>query len=473
MIARLSLRTQLSLLVAALVLLACATVGVTSTLELRGFLLQRLDQQLDLAGNRYAVALEHNQPDDHDADNAATDTVGQSVGTLGARLSGGQVTEAGVIAEAGTATQISQADKEVLLRLAGGKHTVELPDLGDYRVVVTTGRDGDTLITGLPERGLQDTLRHVIVAESITFTLVVLAVAGIGLVAIRRALRPLNDVTATALRVSELPLAGRPEVSERVEVDRPGTEIGRLSLAVNHMLDQVESALQQRQRSEDRLREFAADASHELRTPVAVVLSHSELIAQQAHELPDELTGSLERITAESARMGRLVDELLLLARLDAGQPLQRVEVDLTRLAIDAVDDARVTDPSRAWTLRVPADPVLLTGDPDRLQQVLVNLLSNARNHTPPGTRVEVSLAESDDEAILVVRDDGPGIPADLLPRITERFVKGDARRNRTGNTTGLGLAIVAGVVQAHRGRFSVSSEAGQTSVEIHLPRSA
>ncbi|HEX2904815.1 MAG TPA: HAMP domain-containing sensor histidine kinase [Jatrophihabitans sp.] len=473
MIARLSLRTQLSLLVAGLVLLACAAVGVASTVALRGFLLQRLDQQLALAGNRYAVALEHNDPNDHDADNAATTTLGQSVGTLGVRISGGQVTEAGVVAEAGSAPVLTQSDRQLLARLTPGKHSIALAGLGEYRVLVAAGQDGDMLVTGLPEHPVHDTLGHVILAESVAFAVVVLAGVGGGLFAVRRAMRPLNDVTATALRVSELPLAGRPELAERVEVAQPGTEVGRLSLAVNHMLDQVEAALQERQRSEDRLREFAADASHELRTPVAVVRSHSELIAQQAPQLPAELTNSLERITAESARMGRLVDELLLLARLDAGQPLRRVEVDLSRIAVDAVDDARVTDPSHTWVLRAPAEPVLVPGDPDRLQQVLVNLLSNVRNHTPSGTRAEVSLTVAGPWARLVVLDNGPGIPPELLPRITERFVKGDARRNRASNTTGLGLSIVAGVIHAHGGRFRMSSEPGCTTAELELPLAA
>jgi len=469
-IGRLSLRTQLSVILAVLVLVACAAVGIASTVGLRRFLLQRLDQQLEAAGDRYALALEHPTTNDHDADNAETDTVGQSVGTLGARVLGGQVTQAGVISGSAGPKQISQSDKDILARLAIGKHGVQLPDLGDYRVQVLAGRDGDLLITGLPERSVHDTLEHVIAIESIAFTIVVLAGVGSGLIAVRRALRPLNGVTDTAIRVSELPLAGRPELTERVEVTYPDTEVGRLGTAMNQMLDQVESALQQRQRSEDRLREFAADASHELRTPVAVVRSHSELIAQQAADLPEELSNSLERITAESARMGRLVDELLLLARLDAGQQLQRVEVDLTRIAIDAVDDARVTDPSRTWSLNIPAEPVLVPGDPDRLQQVVVNLLSNARNHTPAGTRVTVQVAATDGQAHLVVRDDGPGISPDLLPRITERFVKGDVRRNRASNTTGLGLAIVDGVVGAHHGRFHIDSEPGSTSAEIILP---
>jgi len=479
MIRRLSLRTKLSLILATLVLLACAAVGLASTIALRGFLLQRLDQQLADAGNRYAVALEHNDHDgdnvvgasgDGDADDPETNTVGQPVGTLGARISGGTVTAIGVVSEPGESITVSSPARDILAGLGPGKYGIDLPGLGDYRLLVSSGQDSDRLVTGLPVRSVNDTLGHVVAAESIAFAVVVLAAVGIGLFAVRRALQPLNDITATAVRVSELPLAGTTELPDRVGVAAPRTEVGRLSVAVNHMLDQIESALQERQRSEDRLREFAADASHELRTPVAVVRSHSELIAQQATELPEHLSNSLDRITAESARMGRLVDQLLLLARLDAGQPLQRVEVDLTRIAVDAIDDARITDPERTWVLRVPAEPVLLTGDPDRLQQAMLNLLVNARTHTPVGTRVELSLALTADSAVLTVTDNGPGIPAELLPRITERFVKGDASRGRSRNTTGLGLSIVAGVIAAHRGRFRIASRPGETVAEIVLP---
>lgn len=464
---RLSLRAELSLILTAFVLVACATVGIASTLALRGFLLQRLDQQLALAGNRYTVALEH---DDHDSDNATSTMVGQPIGTIGARAVGGRVTQSGIVADADQPTTLAPRDVAVLARLRRGRGTVDLPGLGEYRLMITPGHDGDVLITGLPEHGLHDTLAHEMAVEGIVFTVVVLASAGLGLMLIRRSLTPLRDMTTTALRISELPLAGDPELPERIADGDSRTEIGQLSLAVNHMLDQVEAALQQRQQSEDRLREFAADASHELRTPVAVIRSHSELIAQQAQQLPEQLQNSLERITSESARMGRLVDELLLLARLDAGQPLQRVEVDLSRIALDAVDDARLTAPDHRWTLQVPGEPVSAPGDPDRLAQVVVNLLANARVHTPPGTLVRLSLTSTSESALLQVVDDGPGISADLLPRITERFVRSDGSRNRSKTASGLGLAIVSGVIDAHGGTVRISSGSGGTTIDVELP---
>ncbi len=466
----LSLRTRLSLLLVAMLLLACAAAGVVSTLALRGFLLQRLDQQLDMAGNRYAIALEHN---DHDSDNnAATRTVGQSIGTLGARSAGGRITEVGIVSEPGHQTPVSTAARNVLAMLASTNHkeTVTLPGLGEYRVLVSQGRDGDLLITGLPERSVHETLQHIIATESIAFTVVVVAIAGLGALAVRRSLRPLQEMTATALRVSELPLAGDPQLPERVENADQRTEVGQLSLAVNHMLERIEAALSERHRSEDRLRRFAADASHELRTPVAVIRSHSELIGQQSNGLEPSLRSSLERITAESVRMGRLVDELLLLARLDAGHPLVRTEVDLSRLAVDAINDARLTGADHRWDLDLPPEPVLTTGDPDRLHQLIINLLNNARIHTPAGTRVTLTLSEVGSAATITVHDDGPGIPADILPRITERFVRGDTGRSRSGGSTGLGLAIVSSVAAAHHGSAEVTSTPGDTTVKVTLP---
>ncbi|MDQ2957948.1 MAG: HAMP domain-containing histidine kinase [Actinomycetota bacterium] len=463
----LSLRARLSLLLIALVLVACAAVGVASTLALRTFLTQRLDQQLDQAGNRYAVALDHN---DHDADNAAASTAGQSIGTLGAVIVGGRVSRASVVSEPGQPVSISPRDQIALATARAGKQHLELPDLGDYRVLASAEPDGDLLVTGLPERGVYETLRHVVIVETVVFAIVVLAAAGTGTFAIRRALRPLQQMTATALRVSELPLAGNPELPERLGGGDPHTEVGQLSLAVNHMLNQIESALHSRQHSEDRLRQFAADASHELRTPVAVVRSHSDLIAQQADALPEQLANSLDRISSESARMSRLVDELLLLARLDSGQPLERRDVDLSRIALDAVDDARLTAPNHRWHLELPPEPVIVPGDPDRLRQVILNLLANARAHTPAGTEVDLALTAGPDQVSIAVRDNGPGIPAELLPHITERFVKGDSSRSHATSSSGLGLAIVASVATAHQGSIAITSRPGATTVEIMLP---
>ncbi|MDQ1731853.1 MAG: two-component system, OmpR family, sensor kinase [Pseudonocardiales bacterium] len=476
-LARRTLRTRLTVLLTSLLLVGCATVGIATTLALRSFLRDRLDQQLELAGSRYATALEH---DDHDADNAETSTVGQPVGTLGARILNGTVTAVGVVSEANSPVKVPPADAAVLARLTPSNHhrTVTLPTLGKYRVRVASGIDGDILVTGLPQHPIDETVRHVELAEALVFLIVVLIMGLIGGLAIRWSLRPLARVASTAFRVSELPLAsGDGRLTERVPPADERTEAGQVAYAVNHMLERIEEAFTERQRGEDRLRQFVADASHELRTPLAVVRSHAELIGQDADQLPESVRHSVFRIDSAARRMGRLVDDLLLLARLDSGTELRREEVDLSRIVVDEVSDAGVASPDHRWSLDLPPEPIMIMGDEDRLHQVLGNLLTNARLHTPAGTSVIVRVAEvgEDDgdggEVELSVTDDGPGIPAELLPSVGERFVRGDSARSRARGGSGLGLAIVAAVVAAHRGTLSITSRPGETAVSIRLPR--
>jgi len=471
-LSRQTLRTRLTVLLAALLLAACAAVGIATTVALRSFLIHRLDQQLDQAGSRYAAALEHT---DNDADNPETSTIGQPVGTLGARILNGNVTAIGVVSASSVPSPISAADRAKVSALtpSGHNRTIELPHLGEYRVKVSTGQDGDVLVTGLPRRPVDDTLRQVILAETLTFLIVVATVGLIGALAVRSSLRPLARVASTALRVSELPLAkGAVDLPERVPTTDERTEVGQVSAAVNHMLERIEAALSERQHSEDRLRQFVADASHELRTPLAVVRSHAELIAQEAVGLPDSVRSSVQRIGSETGRMSQLVDDLLLLARLDSGRPLERQQVDLTRLAIDSITDAKVSGPDHRWLLDLPEDPVTVVGDEHRLHQVLVNLLANAAIHTPAGTAVTLTVRmTAEDEAQVFVHDNGPGISPDLLPRVTERFVRGDTTRSAATSSTGLGLPIIAGVVSAHGGTVLIASSPGDTRVTVILPR--
>ncbi|MFB7114336.1 sensor histidine kinase, partial [Streptomyces sp. NPDC056291] len=250
---------------------------------------------------------------------------------------------------------------------------------------------------------------------------------------------------------------------------------------LHRMLHHVEDALTKRHASEERLRGFAADASHELRTPVATVRGHAELALLHPGPVPPEVTRALERIAAESARMGEMVDEMLLLARLDAGRPLDRRPVDLTRLVLDAVTDARAAGPEHRWTLELPEEPVTVTGDAHRLQQVLANLLANARAHTPAGTKVTVSLdLECDREAdpanaataVLRVHDDGPGVPEEVQPGVFERFTRADRRRADSfgGAGAGLGLSIVAAVTEAHGGGVGLDSRPASTAFTVRLP---
>ena len=276
--------------------------------------------------------------------------------------------------------------------------------------------------------------------------------------------------------VTQLPLDTDVSLPARVPDDDPRTEVGQVGAAINRMLQHVESALARRAASETRLRRFAADASHELRTPLSSIRGYAELALRHRGPVPEDVTHALRRVESESARMSVLVDELLLLARLDAGRPLEEEPVDLTRLTIEATSDAQVAIRSHRWQLELPDEPLMVRGDELRLRQVLSNLLSNAAKHTPPDSTITVSVAAGSGAGTgpavqLSVSDNGQGIPPDLVPELFERFARGDSSRSRSAGSTGLGLAIVKAVVAAHHGTVSVDSHPGQTTFTIVLPR--
>jgi two-component system OmpR family sensor kinase len=255
----------------------------------------------------------------------------------------------------------------------------------------------------------------------------------------------------------------------RVPVDAPGTEIGRVGTALNRLLGKVETALAARHESEQKLRRFVADASHELRTPLASIRGYAEL-GQRTGRLPADTARSLERIESESVRMSTLVEEMLLLARLDAGRDRRDDPVALGALLVEAVADAHVAGPDHVWHLELPPDDVEVRGDADQLRQAVGNLLANARLHTPAGTTVTAALEAAEHGAVLTITDDGPGIDPALRPSLFERFTRGDDSRSRVAGSTGLGLAIVAAIVAAHGGEVDVESAPGRTAFRIVLP---
>jgi len=471
-----TLRGRLIAGLVTLLALACAAVGLVTYLVLSQTLGAQLDKQLGAAAGRYVGCIEGpgppGDPDDGGPKQNCNTIPGQASGTFGARLKYGKVTNQGIIKGH---SELSAADKATLARLPddGGFFTEDLHSIGgDYRLIVAKGQDHDVIITGLPLAGIETTLQKVEVAELIAFSAALLLTGFIGTGFVRLSLRPLRRVAATAARVAELPLgSGDVSLSERVPDTDPRTEVGQVGAAFNRMLEHVEAALTRRAASEARLRRFAADASHELRTPLAAIRGYAELARRHPGPVPTDIEHALSRVESESVRMSLLVDELLLLAQLDAGRPLARAPVDLTRLALDATSDAQVAAADHRWRLELPDEPIMVLGDEHRLHQVLANLMSNAAKHTPPGTTVTVALTPTPDAVRLSVSDDGPGIPPDLQPTLFERFVRADTSRSRAAGSTGLGLAIVDAVTAAHGGRVDLTSEPGRTRFVITLPR--
>jgi two-component system OmpR family sensor kinase len=490
-----TLRGRLIAGVLGLLAVACAAVGIATYGALHSYLIGQLDAQLVSAAARYADCLHHRGPDRDGADSGQppsglpssspqTCAEQQLAGTFTGQIRGGTVTTAHV---ANGRCDLSAGDRR---KLAAAGHAAEpeggpgqppggarpftrtLSGLGSYRLVAMPEPPGAAYLVGLPMSSVTGTLRtiEIVAAAGFAAALALTGFAGTGFV--RLSLRPLRRVAATATRVAELPLAsGEVSLPDRVPYANPRTEVGQVGSAFNRMLGHVEAALARRAASENRLRRFAADASHELRTPLAAIRGYAELTRRHPGPIPADIAHALSRVESESARMTVLVDELLLLAQLDAGRPLAKEPVDLTRLAIDATSDARAASGDHRWLLDLPDEPVLVTGDGHRLHQVLANLMSNAARHTPPGTAVTVAVAGADHQVRLSVTDDGPGIAEDLRPALFERFVRGDSARSGAGGSTGLGLAIVQAVTTAHGGSVTVTSRPGRTSFVIILPR--
>jgi two-component system OmpR family sensor kinase len=461
-----SLQRRLVVASVALLAVVSAVVGAVSVVALRENLIQRLDQQVNAELRFVEDVLTGNpgQPGDPNGTRTSVRMV----------VADGDVVFGEYVDEDRESVPLTTRQRQQLLAGARGQRptTVALDGLGEFRVAMQQRGDVSWTV-GLSTEEVDETTANLVLIF-VLVAMVALAVAAIaGAVVVRVALRPLERVAATATRVSELPLdKGEVALAERVdEADTdPRTEVGQVGAAFNRMLGHVEDALVSRQRSEDRVRQFVADASHELRTPLASIRGYSELTRRGGHRLPEDVTRALGRIESESVRMTSLVEDLLLLARLDAGRELVLSEVDLVPLAIDAVQDAHAASPEHEWSLDAPESPVIVMGDGGRLHQVLANLLANARVHTPSGTQVDTVLRAEHGFAVLTVQDDGPGISAELQAVLFERFARGDGSRARKTGSTGLGLAIVAAVVDGHGGSVSVGSEPGRTVFTVRLP---
>ena len=490
---RWSLRARLlagQLLVLALV---CVVIGTGTLISLNHSQLSQLDEQLKGASQigDHGPGPGHQSPPPCGSSGgdqgggyqggAPPFAFGQGIGTLTVLVQHGQVQNASQLVDQSTSNShevcgkpLADADIAVITAIPPGQNVSrDLPTLGDYRLVATT-IPGGAKITGISEANDDSTLWTLGWALGVV-ALIGLALAGLlGWVIVWRTLRPLRRVADTAAKVTELPLdRGDVALSVRVpDVDTdPSTEVGQVGAALNRMLHHVDGALAARQASETRARQFVADASHELRTPLAAIRGYAELTQRSDDAIPPELAHAMRRVHSESARMTTLVDDLLLLARLDSGRPLDLREMDLSRLIVDVVSDAHIAGPGQVWRLELPEEPITIVGDAARLHQVLANLVTNARTHTPGGTTVTTALASGPGDSVTVtVTDNGPGIPPDVLPNIFERFARGDTSRSRAAGSTGLGLAIVAAVVAAHHGTVEVASVPGNTVFTVKLP---
>ena len=332
-----------------------------------------------------------------------------------------------------------------------------------YRAVALRTNQGGTLVIAVSLKDTLETFRNVLLVEGLTSVFVLAALALAAWWVLHLGVRPLDQMAETADAIA----AG--ELDRRVAHAEPRTEAGRLGLALNAMLAEIQHAFEQRTASEDRLRRFVADASHELRTPLTSIRGYAELFRQGGLQDEAALADAMRRMEQEARRMGVLVDDMLLLARLDQGRPLESRPVDLAAITADAVADARVVDPTRPIAVVTP-DHLIVTGDEGRLRQVLANLLTNARVHTPTGTPVRVNLVSDDTTVTLTVEDDGPGLGPEP-DRVFERFYRADPARARASGGTGLGLAIVAAVVAAESGRVEAGSAAsGGARIQVQLP---
>jgi len=481
---RWSLRRRLLLGLTVLVAAIAITNGVLTITASRTQLIDRLDQQLSSAAERTRMvfdrAPDNRPPPSGQPPRPVTEFLpGQGAGAVGVLVVEGRTLSAGYVGADGTAHQLTDAQLEVLLvpDAADQASTIDLGgELGRYRIIRTEADGGRVVaVNGLSLTDVEQTMTGLVATTALVSALGLLIAVLLGWLVIRVAIRPLDRVAAIATRVSQRPMGSKASLPERVpDADASSrTEVGRVGLALNELLDSVESALVARDSGEQKLRRFISDASHELRTPLAVIRGYTDLAAGDAIEVPDELRRPLQRIGAESVRMTSMVEDLLLLARLDEGRELHLQPTAIGAVVADAVADAHVAGPSHSWHLELPEDvlDVEVDADPERIHQVFANLLANARTHTQAGTSVQVRVTSDPGAVTVAVIDDGPGIPEEALPHLFERFTRVDASRTRGTGGSGLGLAIVRAIVDAHHGTVDVESDPGRTCFRVVLPR--
>jgi two-component system OmpR family sensor kinase len=465
----LSLRSRLVLGVIGLALVGLVAADVATYSSLQSFLFDRTDSSLDDA--HHAVDAQLHGPH---GPGGPVEAPGYFVQI---RRQDGTVVSSSLESAFGDDSDEAQPELPKTLSLheeANGREGERVAyftapaDGGGGRYRVRAWSDAGSpyvFIVAAPLSGVDSTLHRLVWIELLVTALVLVGIGALGLWVVRLGLRPLAAIGDTAAKIA----AG--DLGRRVERTDERTEVGRLGLALNAMLAQIETGFRAKEASERKLRRFVADASHELRTPLAAVRAYAELFTRGASERPDDLRRSMAGIERESERMSLLVEDLLLLARLDEGRPLEREPVRLDEIVREAVDAARAVDPRRPLDLDV--DEAVVTGDRDRLRQVVDNLLSNTRAHTPRETPVHVGVRRDGDRAALVVRDEGPGLDPEHVAHVFERFYRSDASRARVSGGVGLGLAIVAAVADAHGGTATAESTPGEgATFRVELPLS-
>ena len=472
-----SLRLRLLLALVGLVAVGLLVADGVTYLSLQSFLLQRVDQQLEAAQVPVVRALENQNsglPGDVPVPPSGESAV-LPPGTYGCLInSAGQILAQVTFSYGGGAWPVPLLPARLTstTAAAGGRATLTLPASGHsslrFRALATQyGGSSYTLIAAIPLTEVTQTQHRLLLVEAIVTLTVLFGLALLAWWIVRRELRPLDDMAATAGAIA----AG--DLTRRVERADTRTEVGRLGLALNAMLAQIEEAFTRSRNSENALRRFLAQASHELRTPLSSVRGYAELFRRGAKEHPEDLDLAMRRIEQEAARMGVLVEELLLLARLDEGRALDLEPVDLTLVAADAVADARLLAPERDVEL-LQAGPVGVLGDDSRLRQVVTNLVMNALQHAGPGARITVSTSSVDGQAILEVTDDGVGMSSDVAARVFEPFYRPPDARGHGEGTAGLGLSIVAAIAEAHGGTVDLQTAAGEGArFRVRLPATA
>jgi two-component system OmpR family sensor kinase len=460
---RLRLGTRLALGLGALALVVFAVVGTVMATSMRGYLTRKLDDQI-----------QQNQAMQEKDIAKYGDVKKSTYGWYSAvyTIENGEAKPKSLSDLPQAAQDLADVAEAVSGHTAVWR-TVYLRGDGVYRVRACPTQANLVLVSAAPTGELDSTVNQLVLVEIATFLAALIAFVVIGRAVLRRGLQPLSDMADTAHDITSHDLTDSGRLPVRADSTGGGVEVEELRTAFNTMLDHIDASLTARTAAEQRLRRFIADASHELRTPLTSLRGYADLFRYAAANEPAEREAHLAKMRAEAARMSVLLDDLLLLARLDSAEveaPLRVADTNLVELAEAAADAFRATQPDHPLTLRAGPDPVPLRADPMRLRQVLDNLLTNVAVHTPVGTAVELEVIAEPGQVVLRVTDSGPGIPQADQARIFDRFYRVDGSRTRDRGGSGLGLAVVSSLVAAHGGTVELTSEPGRTTFTVRLP---